>query len=70
MKELAGDFFLPLPRWPRRASGVKSQRSILPLPLQLLSFTLKTEEVDFGLGMWIKILLRYISASKDLGVKE
>jgi pimeloyl-ACP methyl ester carboxylesterase len=47
-----------------------TKRSILPLPLQFLSFTLITEEFSLGLGMWLKILLRHISTFKDLGVKK
>jgi hypothetical protein len=70
MKELAGDFILRSQDGHDAAPASRVKRSILPLPLQLLSFTLKTEEVSFGLGMWIKILLRYIGASKDLGVRE
>ena len=70
MKELAGDFFCRSQDGHGAPAASRVKRSILPLPLQLLSFTLETEEVSFGLGMWIKILLRYIGASKDLGVKE
>jgi hypothetical protein len=51
MKELAGDFFCRSQDGHDAPAASRVKRSILPLPLQLLSFTLKTEEVSFGLGM-------------------
>ncbi len=42
---------------------------IVSTPSVSLAYS-KTQGVSFGLGMWMKFLLRYIITYEDLGVPE